>query len=407
MAINNSIFVIADRTIALPLNIKTFGVVGDANSKVVEFRTNRYVDGVDLSTKEIFVCYKNAVTETGETACTDVKFTTSALTFNWVVPAEVVSTTGNIEFYVEFRTIDADTGTVTYRLRTKAISQFVEDTFDIQNDISTPDTYIIDSWLKNNATRIDRVDLIDSDVPFKVEDRTILFNPTNTVAMKNDSLSQSMTFRLKKVVDGIDRSDMTFGFAFKNAEGKTGIMQACNIMSTEDEIFVSWALENVVTQTAGVVEFFILVIGNLDNGDRYSWNTKTAKFTVEDNLDIDGSLEIPTETWFETFMLEVDNAVRQASIHANEAKEQATSVKNIAITSTVNTGTVITHLGTTAPTGYLVCDGTEYNVSDYTALANHIEAQFGTVNHFGGDGTTFAVPTITATTSNMIHCIKY
>lgn len=56
-------------------------------------------------------------------------------------------------------------------------------------------------------------------------------------------------------------------------------------------------------------------------------------------------------------------------------------------------GTVISFLGLTAPAGYLVCDGTAYDISDYPVLAAFFETQFGTKNHFGGDGTTtFAVP---------------
>lgn len=56
-------------------------------------------------------------------------------------------------------------------------------------------------------------------------------------------------------------------------------------------------------------------------------------------------------------------------------------------------GTIISFMGLTAPKDYLVCDGTEYPVSDYLALADFFESQFGTKNHFGGDGTvTFAVP---------------
>lgn len=56
-------------------------------------------------------------------------------------------------------------------------------------------------------------------------------------------------------------------------------------------------------------------------------------------------------------------------------------------------GTVINYMGKTAPTGYLICDGTVKNVSDYPALAQHFNTQFGSANYFGGDGTTtFAVP---------------
>ena len=57
------------------------------------------------------------------------------------------------------------------------------------------------------------------------------------------------------------------------------------------------------------------------------------------------------------------------------------------------TGTIISFMGNNAPTGYLKCDGTEYNITDYPILADHFEREFGTKNNFGGDGeTTFAVP---------------
>lgn len=56
-------------------------------------------------------------------------------------------------------------------------------------------------------------------------------------------------------------------------------------------------------------------------------------------------------------------------------------------------GTVISVMGTTAPLNYLACDGTVYNISDYSELAAYFNTQFGSSNFFGGNGTTtFAVP---------------
>lgn len=58
-------------------------------------------------------------------------------------------------------------------------------------------------------------------------------------------------------------------------------------------------------------------------------------------------------------------------------------------------GAIIPYMGTTAPSGYLACDGTVYAISLYPLLAGFIEAQFGSINYFGGDGTTtFAVPNL-------------
>lgn len=56
-------------------------------------------------------------------------------------------------------------------------------------------------------------------------------------------------------------------------------------------------------------------------------------------------------------------------------------------------GHIIAHMGTSAPKHYLICDGAEYQIADYPYLAQHFADNFGSINYFGGDGTTtFAVP---------------
>ena len=58
------------------------------------------------------------------------------------------------------------------------------------------------------------------------------------------------------------------------------------------------------------------------------------------------------------------------------------------------TGTIVALMGKTAPAGYLACDGGEYEISAYQALADYFEAQFGNKQYFGGTGTTFKVPNL-------------
>ena len=57
-------------------------------------------------------------------------------------------------------------------------------------------------------------------------------------------------------------------------------------------------------------------------------------------------------------------------------------------------GTVISVMGKSAPKHYLPCDNTvDYLIKDYPYLAEYFKKQFGTSNHFGGDGiTTFRTP---------------
>lgn len=79
--------------------------------------------------------------------------------------------------------------------------------------------------------------------------------------------------------------------------------------------------------------------------------------------------------------------------YSETGKAYSPVVVQVSSSGSVPTGQIITMMATAAPDGYLVCDGTVYNISEYAALAAHIETNFGTPNHFGGDGiTTFAVP---------------
>ena len=56
-------------------------------------------------------------------------------------------------------------------------------------------------------------------------------------------------------------------------------------------------------------------------------------------------------------------------------------------------GEIISYMGTIAPSNYLICDGTEYPITDYPYLAQHFVDNFGSINYFGGNGiSTFAVP---------------
>lgn len=56
-------------------------------------------------------------------------------------------------------------------------------------------------------------------------------------------------------------------------------------------------------------------------------------------------------------------------------------------------GTIIAFMGNNPPKHYLACDGQELNIADYLELAQFFKTEFGSINHFGGDGiTTFTVP---------------
>lgn len=73
--------------------------------------------------------------------------------------------------------------------------------------------------------------------------------------------------------------------------------------------------------------------------------------------------------------------------------KRSTVYEGIDLNKLMPLGSIISFMGVTAPEYYLACDGTVYNINEYSILADFFETQFGTKNHFGGDGIdTFAVP---------------
>lgn len=57
-------------------------------------------------------------------------------------------------------------------------------------------------------------------------------------------------------------------------------------------------------------------------------------------------------------------------------------------------GTIDYFDGSTPPIGWLICDGSTKNISNYPDLANYFYNQHGSKNYYGGNGsTTFGVPT--------------
>lgn len=321
MILTNNTYDIIDRTIVEPLNVSTFGVVGDANSRKMEFRISRYVDGTDLSTRDIFVCFKDSTAATGETEIpvNDIKYSNNVLSFLWSVPPQLTSNPGDVELYVEFRKIDISNNRE-YRLKTKTLTQAVLKSFAIDGSATSGDYTFEDAFLKDNQNRVEHTDLFDADIPFKVVDRDILFNTDKVIAVLKDSMSQVLTFRIKRYIDGIDRSQMTYCFPFINADGESDISNSCNVFVTEDEIFVGWALDSKVTKSSGQVTFELAVFGKLADGSSYKWYTKPSQFNVDNGLDIVSTINPPSQSWYASWVIEADNILKQSAQYCNDAK---------------------------------------------------------------------------------------
>lgn len=106
------------RLISVPGTQDMFAVNFDENSEVITFKFPRYADGVDLSTKEIYVNYERSDKTRNKALCTLTDTSDSYVVFTWVVSAYATQVEGTLNFSIEFRSVD-------YRWQTQPTSLLV------------------------------------------------------------------------------------------------------------------------------------------------------------------------------------------------------------------------------------------------------------------------------------------
>ncbi len=126
------------------------------------------------------------------------------------------------------------------------------------------------------------------------------------------------------------------------------------------------------------------------------FSTGTGIAVVTPNADITVCIKVKISSTNPQIIVTERNSTNNFIIHEINRSIVIDPVEHVNAESGIEdtpVGHILTHMGTKAPKHYLVCDGTEYNISDYPYLAQHFIDDFASVNYFGGDGeNTFAVP---------------
>lgn len=106
------------RLVSVPGTQDMLAVNFDENSEIITFKFPRYADGVDLSTKEIYVNYERSDKTRNKALCTLTDTSDSYVIFTWVVSAYATQVEGTLNFNIEFRSVD-------YRWQTQPTSLLV------------------------------------------------------------------------------------------------------------------------------------------------------------------------------------------------------------------------------------------------------------------------------------------
>lgn len=174
-------------------------------------------------------------------------------------------------------------------------------------------------------------------------------------------------------------------YSVKLKGGKTYKIES-DIYSYNDTNYVNYILYDITNNVE--LYFGTKISANLNNNA--SQDSLTYVYTPIDDCEIQIKINTPSKSMkisADKAYFSVQEINRQITIDPVEHVNESQGIEDTPV------GHIISHMGTVAPKHYLICDGAEYNITDYPYLAQHIEDNFGSVNYFGGNGVnTFAVP---------------
>lgn len=165
----------------------------------------------------------------------------------------------------------------------------------------------------------------DTDVSIDMERRTI-GDISENVSTAGENNAQYISFMMDRYVDGVDLKDMTIQIQAEVSENVSAIDGPVNVYYNESKIRFGWAIPSNVAQQAATIEIIVFCTGALPDGNSYTIKTLPLRYTINDTLNIGGSIPQPDENWYLQFVTTMDEKVTAAANSASAARESATEV---------------------------------------------------------------------------------
>ena len=165
----------------------------------------------------------------------------------------------------------------------------------------------------------------DVDIPIDATQRTISDFSENISTMGENN-AQYLSFMIDRYCDGIDLKDMRFRIQYMLESGVGSVGDVVNAYYNEQYIKFGWTIPIEATQAAGTIEIMVFCTGTVESAE-YILKTKPIKYTIHNALPIGGGIPKPDETWFLSFITEMDEKVATAQGYADSANRASQSAE--------------------------------------------------------------------------------
>ena len=152
------------------------------------------------------------------------------------------------------------------------------------------------------------------------------------ISVRGEQNAQFVGFQLPRYDDGLDLTAQHLYIHYQTVYGGSDSVP-CNVSKSDSHVRMCWQVPAQATQEPGTIQMMIYATGTNSAGERVTWKTLPASYTIHDGLDIGGGIPEPDTSWYEQFVAQMEGKVSTAQGYANDAQASKTAAAGSATAS--------------------------------------------------------------------------
>ena len=152
------------------------------------------------------------------------------------------------------------------------------------------------------------------------------------ISVRGEQNAQFVGFQLPRYDDGLDLTAQHLYIHYQTVYGG-GDGVPCNVSKSDNYVRMCWKIPAQATQEPGSIQMMIYATGTNSAGERVTWKTLPASYTIHDGLEIGGGIPEPDQSWYEQFVAQMEGKVSTAQRYANDAQASKTAAAGSATAS--------------------------------------------------------------------------
>lgn len=152
------------------------------------------------------------------------------------------------------------------------------------------------------------------------------------ISVRGEQNAKFVGFQMPRYDDGLDLTAAHLYIHYQTVYGGSDSIP-CNVSWTDNYIRLCWQVPAQATQEPDRVQMMIYATGINSMGERVTWKTLPASYTIHDGLDIGGGIPEPDPSWYEQFVAQMEGKVSTAQGYANDAQASKTAAAGSAAES--------------------------------------------------------------------------